>query len=348
MHIVFDAREAFSDRKSGKGQWASGLIGELSRREIRLTLLGDVRSPAIPGLVRLPAGIRWHFAALRYLRNAEGVDCYVSPSSFIVPALLPGATRSVLVVHDLIAFRGEPHDRKATILEKLFLARAMRKASAVCTLSESTKQDLVKRFPQTPMHSIHVVYAGPALENPPVRQSDGQTILCVATLCPRKNQLRLIRAYAALPPDLRERSRLVLAGGRGWQDSEILRMAANTKGVEWIGYVSDADYQQLLSTCEIFALPSLYEGFGMQILDALQRGIPVLTSERGSLKEVAGSAAAFVDPESERSIGAGLAALLEEEELRTSLEKSGPVQARQFTWKRTADLFLEAVASVVY
>ena len=347
MHIVMDAREAFSQAKSGKGQWAAGLIGELSKRDLRLTLLGDTRSSS-SGIVRLPGGIRWHGAALRYLRGAEDADCYVSPTSFIVPALLPASVKRMVVVHDLIAFQGEPHDRKATMIERLFLGRALKKASCICTISESTKHDLLEKFPEISADSVRVVYAGPALDPPAPRNPDGKTILCVATLCPRKNQLRLIRAYAALPSPLREKYRLVLAGGRGWQDTEILRMARNTKGVEWTGYVSDAEYQRLLTECDVFALPSLYEGFGMQILDALQRGIPVLTSQRGSLKEVAGTSAVFVDPESERSIGSGLASLLESEDLRNSLRVAGPVQAKQFSWKRTADLFLAAAASVVY
>jgi len=100
---------------------------------------------------------------------------------------------------------------------------------------------------------------------------------------------------------------------------------------------------ELLGTATIFALPSLYEGFGLQILDALQRGIPVLTSDRGSIKEVVGNAAVFVNPTSTDQIAAGLSQLMTGEALRSQLAQAGMEQAKKFSWPRTADLLLAAL-----
>jgi len=175
---------------------------------------------------------------------------------------------------------------------------------------------------------------------------DGKTILCVATLCPRKNQLRLIEAFKLLPEKLRSTSRLILAGGRGWFDQPIVDAAASTENVQWLDYVSDEEYERLLSTCTVFAYPSLKEGFGIPALDALQRGVPVLTSDRSSLPEVAGSAALYVDPESVESIAQCLEILLTNDMMRGMLAEAGPVQATKFSWKRTVDLFLEVLRNL--
>ncbi len=117
-------------------------------------------------------------------------------------------------------------------------------------------------------------------------------------------------------------------------------MTQQTPGVEWRGYVNASGYESLLHTCTAFALPSLYEGFGMQILDAMQRGIPILTSNRGSLREVAEGAALIVDPDDVASIAKGLERLLREAGLRADLSEKARQRAELYSWRRTVDLFL--------
>jgi glycosyltransferase involved in cell wall biosynthesis len=277
------------------------------------------------------------------LRRSHAPLLYFSPTSYIVPFLMGRSVPVIPLVHDLIAFRKEPHDRKAQWIERWTLRRVLSVAHHICAISTATKNDLLARYPSLKPEDITVLYAGPFTASPPPNHPDGKTILCIGTLCPRKNQLRLIRAFARLPPDLRRTHALVLAGGRGWHDAEIVRLAERTPGVTWLGYVQDDAYEELLSRCTVLAFPSLYEGFGMPVLDALQRGIPVLTTDRGSLPEVAGNAAIFVDPEDEESITRGLLTLLTDGGIRGRLRAEGPLQARQFTWKRTVDLFLTAL-----
>ena len=122
--------------------------------------------------------------------------------------------------------------------------------------------------------------------------------------------------------------------------NSFLRLAAKTPGVDWKDFVDDAEYEHLLSTCAVFALPSLYEGFGMQILDAMQRGIPVLTSDRGSLPEVAGTGAVLVNPEDVSSIARGLERLLTDTNVCSNLRLRGKERAAMFSWKRTVDVFV--------
>ncbi|PIR54226.1 hypothetical protein COU75_01855 [Candidatus Peregrinibacteria bacterium CG10_big_fil_rev_8_21_14_0_10_42_8] len=337
MKIAIDARLAYATQKAGKGQWTKGFIDELLTRNLDVILLKDDM---------FPSGIRWHFAAASFVKKGN-FDAYISPTSMIVPTILGSTVPCIPMIHDLIAFRSEPHSFKAKIIERLLLRSVVKHAAHICTISQSTTSDLIDRFPFA-ASKITAVYAGPMNNHPQKNIPDGKTILCAGTLCPRKNQLRLIRAFASLPQELRSSHRLLLVGGRGWNDQKIVDLCDRVKGVEWRDYVSDEEYQVLLSSATVLAHPSLYEGFGLQVLDALQRGIPVLTSDRGSLKEVVGDAALLIDPENDVSIVHGLQELLTNEDLRKNLASIGPAQAQKFTWKRTVDLFLESLEKALY
>jgi len=337
-------------QRTGKSQWTLLFVAEILRRRSATVCIayGD----ALPELWqtdharirRFARGARWHLQVSRAVRNAHCV--YLAPTSFIVPALLPRTSCCVPVVHDLIAFRREPHAWKAKLLEHCTLPLAIKKAAHVLVTSAATQRDLSELFPAMVRENISRVYAGPSSDHPEPSVPDGTTILCPATLCPRKNQLRLIEAYASISPDLRSQYRLVLVGARGWHDREILRAIACTDGVEWRKYVPDREYSRLLSTCTVLAFPSLYEGFGLPVLDALQRGTPVLTSARGSLQEVVGTRGVLVDPESIDAIAQGLTLLLRDHGLRNRLRTQGPVQASRFSWKSTVDIALRAIDSV--
>ncbi len=348
MWLAIDVREACRPHRTGKGQWTYGFVTELLKRDLRLTLLTDAPLPSLWRerssfqTMRFPPGFLWHLRAASWLRMHREEILYASPTSTIVPALIGKRVRCIPVVHDLIVFREEPHDRRARVIERCTLRRAVQNACHLCTVSDATKRDLLARYPFIAPENVTPIFAGPLVTAPSLGVPDGRTILCAATLCPRKNQRRLILAYASLTQELRSRYKLVLIGGRGWDDAEILQLAKSTPGVTWKGYVTDDEYAELLSTCAVFAFPSLYEGFGLPVLDALQRGIPVLTSQRGSLTEVAGDAAVFVDPEDVSSIAEGLGRLLTDAGLRSLLRQRGPIQAGQFSWERTADLFLSA------
>lgn len=348
MKIAIDVREASRTSRAGKGQWTYGFVSELLKRTANVTLLSDASIPYEwkkykPTVHIFPSGFLWHVRAVFFVRSKKEIQTYVSPTSYIVPSFLPKRICTLPVVHDLIAFRNDVHNKKATLIERLLARRVFCRAAHILTVSTSTKNDLLKRFHQLSEQRITPIFAGPMSENPRLAESDDDTILCIGTLSPRKNQYRLIQAYAALPQALRSKYTLVLAGGRGWQDADILRLCESTTGVEWIGYVDEAQYDSLLHSCAVLALPSLYEGFGMQILDALQRGVPVLTSDRGSLPEVTGTAAVLVDPEDVSSIQAGLEKILSDSVLRATVHTDGPTQAAKFSWKRTADLFLNVL-----
>ena len=354
MHLGIDIREACRERPTGKGKWTQGFVRELLTRDVRLSLFSDASIPdawnedvkkAGAHVVQLPErGLAWHRKVAGMLKPS-GIDAYVSTVSYLVPSLAPRSVACIPVVHDLIAFRNEPHDRRAKFIERLTLRRALKRSARVWTVSEATKRDVLARYPSLDASRIHAIFAGGGDQEVPLTVADGSTIVSIATLCPRKNQLRLIKAFAALPAPLRSKARLVLVGGRGWDDDEIVRLAQATDGVSWQGYMNDAECDALLRRSAVFAYPSLYEGFGLPLLEAMRRGIPALTSDRGSLKEVAGEAALYVDPEDDASIARGLERLLTDDALRGQLIDAGRVRCVQFSWKRSVDLALETLQS---
>jgi glycosyltransferase involved in cell wall biosynthesis len=349
VRIAIDIRAAASEQVSGKGVWtrecARALFALAGPRHRFLLLTNRMPLFAVPqnaDVTQLPAGPGWHMAAWRLLRS-ERPDVYLSPSSYILPALGALPVPCVSVIHDLAVFLPGAHDRKARIIERLLLGRTLRRAAAILCVSQATARDLQERFPNTPDESIRICHAGPGCDSPPLNRPDGRTILCIGTLSPRKNQLRLIRAFERLPEEIRGRYRLVLVGGRGWHDDAIVVAAQTVPGVEWRGYVTDKEQEALLSEATVFAYPSLAEGFGLPLLDALQRGIPVLTSDRSSLAEVAGEAALLVDPEDTEAIASGLERLCSDDALRARLREEGPRRAAQFSWEKTARIVLDVL-----
>ena len=349
MHLAIDIREACREQRTGKGQWVFGFVCELLTRDVQLTLLTD--SPLPPDwefygahefTVSYRRGFLWHWNVALFLLTRWKIDYYISPTSFIVPWIVGSSVKCIPVVHDMIAFLPGKHSVKARTLEKLTLPRVLRCAHHIFTASQSAKTDLLAHFPSIDASHVTPIFAGSSNRTLPER-TDKKFIFCPATLSPRKNQLRLLESYAELPNDLRAEYKLILAGSRGWNDSDIVELANFTDGVEYMGHVSDSLYQHLLSECTVLALPSFYEGFGLQILDALQMGVPILTTKRGALPEVVGDAAVFVNPEDSSDITRGLQEILTNPGLRAELSAKGPSQAAQFNWKRTVDLALQSL-----
>ncbi len=271
------------------------------------------------------------------------------PDLLFVPAhVLPmiHPRRSVVTVHDLgYLYFPEAHPPK----QRWYLDQSTRWhtriAAHLIADSEATKRDLVDRYRARP-DRISVAYPGldPALrriddvhEIDRVRASyhiDGDYLLYLGTLQPRKNLSRLIAALAACNLPLV----LVIAGKPGWYYEQLIKEAGS--GVRFIGYVDEVDKAALLSGAKAFAFPSLYEGFGFPVLEAMACGTPVLCSNTSSLPEVAGEAALQVDPLQVDEIARGLIRIATDEELRRTLIARGYEQAKKFTWQACADVVL--------
>lgn len=173
-------------------------------------------------------------------------------------------------------------------------------------------------------------------------------LLAVGSIEPRKNLERLIAAYAGLPAVLRRRVPLVLAGPRGWRDDAIRRRIEQADGVQATGYVRRALLPALYAAASAFVFPSLYEGFGLPLLEAMAAGAPLVASNRAAMPEVVGDAGLLVDPLDVDALRRAIERILEDEPLAAKLAAAGRKRARTFTWEKTAAAtlqFLEAHGS---
>ena len=178
----------------------------------------------------------------------------------------------------------------------------------------------------------------------------GGYLLAVGTLEPRKNLLRTIDAYTGLPQKLRSSTPLVIAGMRGWlaQDLESrIRQYEQRGEVRWLGYVPADELPLLYSGAAMLVYPSLYEGFGLPVLEAMASGIPVITSNRASLPEVAGDVGVMINPEDFGELRTHMQRLLEDRAEAGRLGRLGVERARLFTWQACADKTLAVYRAVV-
>lgn len=278
---------------------------------------------------------------------------------------LPAAPRAgeppfVATVHDLTTMTHPSHH---TLLNRWVHRRRLgwvrRHAARVIAVSASTTRDLesvagVEADRVVVVHEArgHVAGAGGVAVSDPeaVRRRYGvgpRFVLSVGTLEPRKNHARLVRAFEALDAGETE---LVLVGAPGWRSREAERAIEASPArarIRRLGAVPTADLTALYRGATVFAYPSLYEGFGLPILEAMAAGTPVLTSDVSSLPEVAGDAALVVDPGSVDAIRSGLARLLDDADLRRSLAEAGRRREAGFTWERAARETLDVYRSLV-
>ncbi len=284
-----------------------------------------------------------------------GADIYHSPDFVLAPVL---HAKRVLTIHDL-SFMRLPECSSPPLLEYLMrnVPRSIERADLILADSESTQQDLVELLHVDPAQT-RVVYAGidpnfgEHLDVDTARKKYGLQrpyILSVGTLQPRKNYVRLIKAFALLRQEQQVDIDLVIAGGNGWLYEEIFETITELgleERVHVTGFVDEADLPSLYAGAAVFAFPTLYEGFGMPVLEALACGAPVLTANTSSLPEAAGEAALLVDPLNIEGMAEGLWRLLDERELRNELMSHAEEQLAKFTWPHAAADLLASYKSL--
>jgi glycosyltransferase involved in cell wall biosynthesis len=228
----------------------------------------------------------------------------------------------------------------------------------VITISESSKRDIVE-FLEVPSEKIWVTPLASRYQASDISQETGQRpaalgdspyILFVSTLEPRKNVVNLIRAFELLKTRKEIDHKLVLVGKKGWRFEPIfqaIRDSAWKADIYHLGYLSDAEVAATYRHADVFAYPSVYEGFGLPVLEAMTWGCPVVTSNTSSLPEVAGDAAMLVDPDDTEALAEALNQVIGDPALRNTLVERGYQQAAKFSWTRTAKDTLAAYRSIL-
>jgi alpha-1,3-rhamnosyl/mannosyltransferase len=289
----------------------------------------------------------WHVLAAR--SASRECDVFLSSNSYLTVPLL--RIPAVALVYDLIAFqRSMRPNLRSTIVERLTLGAAVRRASGLVCISHTTRDELIARYPSAQTKTtVALLGVSPSLSTEPAADLDGSVpaggfVLAVGTLEPRKNLPRLVDAYRTLPERLQDEHPLIVVGARGWQTGETLA-ALQSLGPRcmMLGSVSDRALSELYRRCAVFCYPSLGEGFGLPVLEAMAAGAAVLTSNVSSLPEVGGDAVELVDPDSVQSIAAGLIGLLESPQRRAALGARARHRASLFSWASTAVAVREAL-----
>jgi glycosyltransferase involved in cell wall biosynthesis len=280
------------------------------------------------------------------------LDLFHSPD-FTLPPVRRG-TRTLLTVHDL-SFVRDPDSAVPVLRDYLnkVVPRSVARADHVLADSAATRDDILALYGPTP-EKVTVLYSGVNEVFQPVSDAarlsavreryalgGAPFVLAVGTLQPRKNYARLIQAFADLP---QRELNLVIAGGRGWlYDSifaEVERLGLGQR-VIFPGFVTDEDLPALYSAAVVLAYPSIYEGFGLPILEAFACGTPVVTSNASCLPEVAGEAALKVPPTDVAALAEALNRALTDSALRTRLIAAGRERARLFGWDKAAQTLMQ-------
>jgi glycosyltransferase involved in cell wall biosynthesis len=362
MHIAIDASRTTIAARTGTENYALQLIRALIdlRPAHRITLY--FRDRPQPNLYKVYPNVQhriistprlWtHLGFARDLWRARPDVTFVPAHT--LPIWFPG--RGVVTLHDLgYCFFPEAHPRPQRAYLDRTTRYSARRATRVIADSVATKRDLMEQY-GTPDAKIDVVYPGvEALERAtPTRIAAVQRryrlperyLLFLGTLQPRKNIARLVEAFARVIADHGDDGlHLVLAGKRGWLVDDVFAHVPESAKprIHFTGYVDDTDVEALYSGATAFTFPSLYEGFGFPVLEAMRCGTPVLCSSTSSLPELAGDAAVLVDPLDVNAIADGIARLVRDEGLRQTLVRRGHEQVKKFTWGRAAAQTLAAL-----
>jgi alpha-1,3-rhamnosyl/mannosyltransferase len=313
------------------------------------------------GLRDSPAAA-WGYARVLPLIERSRLRAYPDYIFHGTSYLLPDhAGPAVTTIYDLSTFR-HPEWHPAYRVRRLNLAikRTLDRASRIITISETVRQEIINYF-NVPGEKVTAIPLGVDAcfrrrgnaETASLLASLGLThgayTLCVSTIEPRKNICRLVEAFCSLPAALRQAYPLVLAGDYGWkcEDAHRLISAAEQTGtVKYLGHVPEQALPALYSGCRAFLYPSLYEGFGLPILEAMAGGAPVLTSDCSCMPEVAGGAALLVNPRDVRAVARGIERTLTDEMWRAEAVERGLIRARSMTWDSTVMKTMEVYKKV--
>lgn len=291
--------------------------------------------------------VLWQQTYMPWHISNSGIDVHWG-SGFVLP--LASGVPMAVTVHDLthLLYPGV-HERLKRYYFPAMINASVKKAKAVFAVSRATEKDLHQAMPVSVKKTIVTPLAArPMAASAAIRAADANPtpdnyMLFVGTLEPRKNLHRLLRAWQSLGHDVRGKTKLCVVGATGWMVDELVRDLAAEDSVRFVGHVDDSELALLLTNARALLYPSLYEGFGLPVVEAMRLGVPVLTANVGATREIAEDAAVLVDPTNVDDIRAGLTRLLMEPDLIERLSLAGPVRAGSFSWEHTARTTVETL-----
>ncbi|MDO8311854.1 MAG: glycosyltransferase family 1 protein [Sideroxyarcus sp.] len=378
MNIGIDCRNMLSPghgEQAGIGHYTSYVVHSLLAYDQKNTyvLFFDHRAPDLSAFQRfsnvqirhLPLSKYKKFLPIAYAHavvpqviSRADLDVFHAPAN-ILP--LGYNKPSVITIHDLAIYREPSWFPRQALSTGVLVPRSLRQANRIIAVSQFTAQDITSLFHISPQ-KIQVIHEGVEQFTVPVKAAQHAKkhfairkpyFFFVGTLEPRKNLPHAIRAYAAFVRDgekLAQHTEFLIAGAKGFHAEEIattIRKEGMEDKVRVLGYVSHEEKLALIKGAAAFIFPSLYEGFGLPILEAMQLGTPVIASDTSSITEIVGRAGILVDPKNVEELAQAMGSLLMNTKLRRELISSGKRKATQFTWEQTARETLKVYEQVV-
>lgn len=339
-HFVYDLLKALSeiDRKNQYLLYSFSPIGKDVLSQLGKNFKNKVLRPRKGWLnIRLSAQFISHKPDL-FLGLSQAMPLY-------------HPMKSVVYIYDL-AFEINPaHYQESYNRLSRQTKFAAKYSDRIIAVSTATKNDLVRLY-KINRDKIKVIYHGVEAKFKPSLIKEKETVpyfLFVGSYKPSKNIPNIIKAFSLFIHDLKKPYRLVLAGSNYWGDSDVTKLIEDLKcesNVKISGYVPEEDLLKLYRGATAFVSPSFYEGFGMPFLEAMRSGVPVITSNCGSIPEVVGDAALMIEPEDVNSIKEAMVKVATEEKLRLQMVKKGLKQAQKFSWEKAAEQLLDVINSI--
>jgi glycosyltransferase involved in cell wall biosynthesis len=374
MKVAIDVRTVLSNR-SGVGNYVLHLIQNLKKVDTEsiyyflslkknLPFLGALAPEVNPLLTVFsheshPLGDFWEHFVLPLRLMKRGIDIFHGPASLI--PFRKDHYRIVVTIHDLVAFLfPETIPLKYGAYMRYLLRQAVKRADKIISVSHHTRLDLIEIL-KVASGKIEVIHEAPSPIFRPYEQKEVKTFLKerygiqkkyiyhLGNIEPRKNLIVLLEAFTRVCRELGPEYQLVVSGQKGWlirSLSRFLKDYPNRDQVLFTGYVPVEELPFFMNGADLFIFPSLYEGFGLPVLEAMSCGTPVISSNRSSIPEIVGSAGILIDPTDTRELAESIVFLLKNKEERNRLSQLGIEQAAKFSWEKVARKTLEVYRSV--
>ena len=373
MVIAVNTRFLIKERLEGYGYFSKEIFREMARNhpEHQFCFLFDrpfseefIFASNIKGVVvsppaRIPLLWKyWYDVRVPLALKKIKADVFVSPDGY---CSLTTSIPQCLVVHDL-GFLHYPDTYKKSHVSylKKNTSRFLKKAAGIVTVSGFSKNDIVQQYKIAP-EKIDVVYNGVKKVFHPLSPEErsgakekytegNEYFLYAGAIQPRKNLLNLLKAFSIFKKRLQSNMKLVLAGRLAWKNEEFWKLVQSYKyrdDVVITGYLPEKEMALLMGSAYALVYPSLFEGFGVPVAEAMKCGVPALTSQKSSMQEIAGEAALYFDPRNHSDIADKMMLIYKDESLRNQLSEKGKYQAEKYSWENAAEIFWESILKSV-
>jgi glycosyltransferase involved in cell wall biosynthesis len=300
----------------------------------------------------------WYDIKVTAALKKHKADVFVSPDGF---CSLTTTVPQCVAVHDLSFLHFPSHINKSHLLfYKRYMPKFLARAKKIVTVSDFSKQDIIKHY-KTPEEKINVIYSAakeifkPAVETVKEEVKNKYTrgkeyFIYIGAIHPRKNLLNILKAFSVFKKRQQSNFKLIIAGRLAWKNDKLIESLKTYKYREDVvltGYVKEGELVNLLAAAYCLIYPSLYEGFGVPPLEAMQCNVPVITSQSSSMQEICGDAALYADPQNHIDIADKMMHIYKDEMLRRQLMEKGAETIKKYSWDRTADLLWQSIIKTV-